>query len=231
MSSSSAHQLSLRPTAPVASLEETKSDASLSTNPLADVRLVSSDKVGFPTQKVFLVAASVVFADMVATTGSSVDGDGSDMPDIALVEPAKVLELFLRFIDRTAKRPQLLSLEQAERLVGSSFSPPLLSVHQARMSQSLISASVVLSSLLQIADKYDSPVVMDMARIHARRFINSSPAVVFGLAVAFGTLELAQEALAQFDAVVKQDAPAISRVREQRLREQSFDGYSVAGPL
>lgn len=92
-------------------------------NPLADIRVVSSDGVVFPTQKLFLLAASDVFADMLATgsDAGSTSGNPSELPQVKLNETSKDLGVFLGFVDRKIVRPQLLSLEQAEK----SDQPPI----------------------------------------------------------------------------------------------------------
>lgn len=56
-----------------------------------------------------------------------------------------------------------------------------------------------ICSVLRLADKYEAPIVGDIARLQLRRFVHSSPGVIFGLAVAAGALDLAHEALKHFD--------------------------------
>ena len=97
----------------------------------ADVLLVSSDNVGFRTQKAFLVAASEVFADMLHAGSDSESTDsGSELPKIKLAEHSTDLKLFLKFVDRTMTRPHSLSLKQAEWPVPFPFLDPSRSARE-----------------------------------------------------------------------------------------------------
>ena len=66
-----------------------------------------------------------------------------------------------------------------------------------------------------MADKYDSPIVTDFARVHLRPRVDSSPATVFGVAVVFKDLDLAHEALEHFESALK-NQPELSRPSSSR---------------
>lgn len=150
----------------------------------ADIVLRSSDGVKFALRRALLEATSTVFEDMLAipqprakrrkASPGSPPEDGLDV--VQLSETADALEIFLRHV-----------IPQAYLSDGA---PPTFSADWSTK------AIELLTSVLEIAIKYDTPVVLDVcSRLHLAHLNKSFPLYGWAVSCQFERLEQAREAL------------------------------------